>query len=338
MPDGERAVTSYDEAVVDAVGGETPAAVRDLRCPVVIHVGLHKTGTTWLQDNVFRPNAGKDFVYSEDRRILRGNFVVSDVYDYSVERTRADFAPLIEEAESRSLPLVLGDEILAALPWNSRFVRWMAARRMAEIFPGAMVLLSVREQDAVVASSYGHYVRGGGVASLEDFLARPAGDEGRLWSPILQRDHFDYLKAIELYEEVFGEGRVIVSPLEWAAPNPDGFVAMMRERTGFAWSPVDTTRAREVVNPASTYLAYAVQRQANRFVTAETRWQGQFPIVRPSRLGYWVDRVTPASMQETSKRKVRATIRAALGDYYRASNRALSERIGIDLGALGYAV
>jgi hypothetical protein len=332
---------SNDEDVVDRAtrpeGQEAAGRDAGATVPVLIHVGLHKTGTTWLQDNVFYPNAGKTFVYTEERRLLRGNFIVPDVDDYDDDQVRSDFAPLIDEARSRGLSLVLVDEILAALPWDSR-VRGIAARRMAAAFPGAMVLLTIREQDSVILSSYGHYVRGGGSASLEDFLAEPDGDHKRHWTPILNRNHFDYFKTVRHYESVFGEGRVIVSPLEWATADPERFSDLIASRTGIAMPFTDRKRADKVVNPALSHLALTAFRHANRFRTAETRWKGSRRFMDPGTIASYADRLTPAGLQSKAKAKAREQVRAAIGDRYRASNRAMSDWLGIDLGALGYRV
>lgn len=303
--------------------------------PLVLHVGLHKTGTTWLQESLYRPHSGTAFEYSEDRALLRGNFLVTPDAAFSPAVARAEFDEMFARAEARGCPVVLNDELLAALPFRSSFVRAGVTDRLAATFPNAKILLTIREQVSIIASSYGHYLRGGNTASLAEFLFRPKDEEARLWQPVMSMDHFDYDHLLSSYEARFGQGNVLIAPMEWMIANPEGLREKLSHLTGTEWPKIEPDATRKVVNPASSYLAYAVMRQLNRFYSeAAVALHGS---TLPYKAAYWVDRITPASHQKRAKDRNVQLIRDSVGDYYRASNRRLGERTGIDLAAFGYA-
>lgn len=334
--DGETITSGRSDR--DAAAGAGLDRGRAPGCPVIIHVGLHKTGTTWLRRHLFAPRDGHEIVYSRDWRLLRGNFVIPDVYHYSADRARAEFAGLVAEAEARGQPLVLSDEMLAALPWRSRFVRAVTADRLAEVFPGATVVMTIREQGALIASSYGHYVRGGFSAGLDDFLAQPEGEDARVWTPIIEPAHFDYEQALDLYEARFGTGRVLLAPLEWVTRNTDAFLDRLAAASGVRLDPALRADGAKIVNTADSAIACAVARHVNRLVAQDARWRRGEGGLRPQAVLGLVDRLLPERVKKRANERLRARVRAAIGDRYRASNRRVSERIGIDLEDYGYVV
>jgi hypothetical protein len=63
---------------------------------MLIHVGYPKTGSTWLEEDLFsRPAAG---FWSPWRIEAKEQFLLSNPYRFSAERVRGVFEPGIEEA------------------------------------------------------------------------------------------------------------------------------------------------------------------------------------------------------------------------------------------------
>jgi hypothetical protein len=307
--------------------------------PILVHVGLHKTGTTWLQANGFRPNAGRALEYCETRRHLGGEFVIRPDNAFDPLAVRAGLAEPLDRARARGVPLVLQDEMLAALPFHQRFVREGVSARIARVFPRAKILVTIREQISVILSSWGHYIRGGHTAALRDFVALPRGGrphEDALRWPLLDRAHFDYDATLSHYEARFGTGNVLLAPMEWMTRTPAALQARLSDFLGIEWPAFGSGAGERVVNPAVSMLAYRAMREANRFYP--DGWKGRRRRFPPSDLGYWVNRATPASLERRMKARAREIVAAEIGDYYDASNARVAERIGLDLGALGYRV
>lgn len=304
---------------------------------VLFHIGLHKTGTTWLQNQVFSPQDGRRFVYSEDRELIRGNLSVINPQFFDPETAKLDYVPLIQRAADKGIPLILSDELLGGLPFHHAFTRVIAAQNIKSVFPNAKILVTIREQAKIIYSSYGHYIRGGYSARFEDFLAQPTGEMAKLFNPILNLDHFDYHQLLLFYERLFGAGNVMVAPMEWMLKNQSDLTDRLSEFIGSPVDPVPQEASSRKINPAWSGPALNAARRVNRLSAQDARWT-RAPRIKGNAVAWWVDRFTPASVAEKAKARSLDKIRQSVGARYTQSNQDLSARIGIDLGAFGYAV
>jgi hypothetical protein len=93
---------------------------------------------------------------------------------------------------------------------------------LAELFPGARVLMLTRGYRSMVVSSYSQYVRGGGE---EDF--------GGFCEQILRSDNpWHYDRVAGLYESAFGASNVIVMPYELLRDDAGAFTRTLANRLG----------------------------------------------------------------------------------------------------------
>lgn len=303
---------------------------------VLFHIGLHKTGTTWLQNQIFTPQNGQHFVYSEDRKVIRGSLLVKNSQFFDAQDALREYEPLLEQAKRKNIPLILSDEMLAGLPFHHSYARVIAAQNIKSIFPDAKILITIREQNAIIYSSYGHYIRAGFTATFDDFLAQPVEDTARLFTPILNLDHFDYFQLLLFYNRLFSSENIMVAPMEWMLRNQDAFTDRLSDflDTFITWSP---DVAVEKVNPAWSEIALSAARQINKFYPQDARWRHKMGS-KANSLAWWINRLTPNSVQKHAKTRSLNRIDAVVGDRYRQSNQDLSKRIDMDLGQLGYAI
>lgn len=302
---------------------------------LLIHVGLHKTGSTWLQKRIFEAKHGREIAYCGDVARIHGQFILPDSEDYDPEAPRRVFAPLLAQAAEAGHLAVLSDEALAGRPFHAKYQREIHAARLAAAFPAAKILITIREQRRIVYSMYGQYLRFGYTSSLQDFLAVPP--PGFL-HPILDRRYYDYARMIRTYERHFPAENILVVPMEWMIDDPDGVLRFLTERTGVVLSAIGAEQTSRIENPAWSDLAYAALRQANRLVSQDSRGFGRVSRFNPNAIAYWVDRLTPDPWRRSMRAARMALIDEALGDSYAASNRAVSGRIAKDLAAYGYKV
>lgn len=124
----------------------------------VIHVGYHKTGTTWLQRDVFPTVQGAVFLPPLHRagdvyRPLLHNLVNRDHFLSTTFR-----AALAEQGR----PAVISYEALVGSPWGEGHDPYTRAARLAEVAPGAKIIITLRNRDELSKSLYAQYVNEGG--------------------------------------------------------------------------------------------------------------------------------------------------------------------------------
>ena len=304
----------------------------------LIHIGLHKTGTTWLQKNVF---GSGQFGFGHWNTELFERRKYRDVWmdyppDFDAEKLREYFAERLT-TPAGVLP-VLSSEKFSGNPFFGGYERYDIAHRLAKIFPEARVLICIREQRSIIRSSYFQFINAGGMIGLDDYIS---GRDTR--GPSFRLDHFRYDALLELYRTLFGAENVLVLAYEELRRDPLSYVnrllsfCKLRQIEEF---PVDLL---EVVHKSASPTAVGIRRRLNLFMRRDYV-NGFTPL--GSDLGQHVgERICKAfdwGIFEASNRKVSKAwdeiIEARTADFYRESNVRTAELTGIDLRSFGYAM
>src|SRR5215217_1431938 len=200
----------------------------------LLHIGYHKTGTTWLQRQVFS-NAEAGFSFVARPPALRSAFVVVDPFDFEPQIVRKNFEPKIWEAQEKDLVPVLSFERLSGSPYAGGYDSRPIADRLAAAFPDARIMLVIREQTRMLVSTYKQYIRKGGAASFRQYITMPTG-AGRM--PVFRFEFLEYHRLIGYYQRLFGPEDVLVLPYELLEGGPKAFLQRIGEFAG-----VPATRA-----------------------------------------------------------------------------------------------
>ena len=296
---------------------------------VLLHPGLHKTGTSWLQRMLLAPHRGAPFLALADPLDAITAFVLPGEGSFDPAAARRALAPLARAARASGQIPVISAEDLGGVPFQDRFTRGVVARRLVRAFPQAKVLLTIREQDAVILSMYGQYVRYGHSASLEEFVTRVPPETG--FVGVLDYAYYEYDRLADLYQGLFAE--VTLVPYETIFADTQAFYDRLASLFGRTAPPLPGGASR--VNPAASRPARAAARLVNRFHEPELRAVRR-PRPNPNAVAYQVDRLVPKRWRRAGAAKDRALVRAHVGDAYAASNARLAKRLGLDLAALGY--
>lgn len=320
-----------------------PDSRRSRKDRPLIHIGYHKTGTSWLQRYLFR-NAAAGFDWGGKRTDSPVNdLVATHPLEFSVGASRAAFEPSIAEAAENGLIPVVSLERLSGHPFSGGYDSKEIAHRLAEVLPRGRVLVVIREQRSMILSTYKQYVKTGGAASLRLFLEPPSYKNVRPRVPQFDYRHFEYHRLLALYQELFGAKRVLVLPYEMLSLDAGGFVATI---AGFAGRPLqpevlESLPFDERPNLAGSAVSTRAERIVNRwFVRCDVNPAPLIPSVRAGRFARRraraVDRAVPRRMRERIDRRLREAIEGLVGDRYAESNRMTSEIAGMDLAAYGY--
>lgn len=300
---------------------------------MLLHIGYHKTGTSWLQRHLFTPACGWAPV---DRVIGKEALVYPNPLDWTPEYAHRLMEPALAAVEAPGLVPVLSDERLSGTPHTGGFDSLLVAERLFRTWPGAKVLIVVREQRAMVVSAYRQYIAAVGSASLDAYLDPPRNRK----YPMFSWSHFAYDRLVGAYLERFGERRVLVLPYEDYLSDPADYCARIAAFAGASAPPELPWSDR--VNPALSALSASVKRRLNPLLLDEFANLG--PMVRlpglhrPSlRALKALDRQLPPALLKRFEQRLKAQVAERVGERYAASNRRLEAMTGLDLQALGYA-
>jgi hypothetical protein len=179
----------------------------------IVHIGYHKTATSWFQRSVY-PAA------TSHRLVARGR-VREALLDPPGMRFDPAEAGTILEAGDDGRPLLLCEENLSGYIHNGGlhgFLPPAAARRVKAVLADAQIVVFVRSQAAMAAACYLQYVRGGGTHSIRRYLFPSAFLRGAYAQPYkvprFAFDHLEYDRLIAFYDDLFGRGNVHVYPYE----------------------------------------------------------------------------------------------------------------------------
>ncbi|NNK64841.1 MAG: hypothetical protein HKO98_16690 [Gemmatimonadetes bacterium] len=196
---------------------------------VVLHVGLQKTASTYLQRQVFPAARGLTFVsrpYTQAGHAFNLlQYADASLYDPSV--LEAEFQRLRDR--SRGGPLLVSDELFSGFPYYAYLNRATIAERLAAAVPDAHVVLFLRNQRDLIWSLYNQYTKLGWYSNQldADFLYAPGsgmtpeqwfqGDRGgdrtqRFISnrSIFSIEHFRFSALLDLYERLFAHVHVFL--------------------------------------------------------------------------------------------------------------------------------
>lgn len=291
----------------------------------LIHIGMPKCASTWLQRQLFRPVNG----YARRYGPLESNLAFISPRPFQWRPPQA--LHKLTAAGDR-VPLISG-ETLAGNPLTGGADAEIILQRLTRALPRARILIVIREQQAMLRSLYQLLVNWGSPYDLKTLLASPLpGNAPRFDPQYLCYDHL-----IEAYQSAFTAERVLVLPYELFTRDADQFIQAINRfagvDTGQYPTQVDTGK---VANRGRSLASLEIKRCYNRFI-ARTAFDlrgvhAPRKIQSSGNYSPWI----PQRLSQWQERRFRNTALRALGSYYAHSNARTQTLTGLDLHALGY--
>lgn len=306
--------------------------------PHLVHIGYHKTATTWFQRVLFPCVRNVRLV---PRETAVAAFIEPGALQFDPALTRSWIGA------DRGERLILSLESLSGYPHNCGLAGAMSkdmAQRLRLTLPGADIVVFIRRQPEALLASYAQYVYAGGTHSLRHYLwperYRSPKHDRRDRFPRFSLDHFDYLPLLRYYRELFGPGRVHVFLYEAFRADPTAFLEAFCARFALACDQPPATAARH--NPSYPPWLLAVARCSNLFTAGRVvdkfhllHVPGWFEVSR----WLWrrLARIFPGRRGSARPEcRFDASDLAAIHARYAASNRRLAIEFGLPLERYGY--
>jgi hypothetical protein len=194
-----------------------------------IHVGLQKTATTFLQDEIF-PRLREVFYvgrpYTQENEAFN-QLQYADDSLYTDEPLKVELDKILKAARGRNL--LISDELFSGYAFYNFSNRGQIARRLSQVVPDGEIILFIRNQLDLIKSLHNQYVKLGWIDRPLDssFLHAPGigfslerwMQGARDWNlarrhvnhrAVLIPDLFDYEKLIGLYARLFSKVHVFL--------------------------------------------------------------------------------------------------------------------------------
>ena len=306
---------------------------------VLVHIGYHKTGTTWLQKTLFRagssvflplsptdkPKAlGRHFVWNRDGNLL-------SPFESNKSLILQEIETVLREKDLQDRIPVISNERLSGNPHCGGFDTKLIADRIKDCLPDAKIFCVIREQKEMILSTYFQYLRAGGTDSLKEYLTRPY--DGR--RPGFSLSHLDYIDLISYYYQLFSVENVLVLPYEMLKNHPErfvksilGFVAKDASYNAGDWAISYNKRLNDSILPRFPVLNLFLRKSS---VNAYS------PLCIPKTIKLL--RATNWMLRRNDKtyiKKLRKLIDSIVKDRYEANNKKLSGMTGMNLSEYGY--
>ncbi len=308
----------------------------------LIHIGFHKTGSTWLQRELFHSDSecfcpltpdrnrnsgkfiGKHFVRDHERYLLSSFAMNKDAIQQAVEAA----AKCVDPGDR--IP-VISYERLSGNPHAGSFDARTIADRIKASFPEARIFCVIREQRDIILSTWFQYLKIGGTDSLTDYLTRSYDGRRPGFSPAA----YNYIELVDYYRGLFSPENVLVLPYEMLRDSASEFLRRIGDFTGkdlagFADKAAvpHNIRKDDFLVPRFPFL---------NMLCRKSSVNGYSPLYLPGSK-FVFDSVDSLIGGGNRKRihKMKRQIDEIIGDRYAAGNRRLSELIDIELPDYGY--
>ena len=228
---------------------------------MILHIGYHKTGTTFLQNNVFP--AFPEVNYYD---LVLCKKLFNDVYRRST--LEFDAAAVLSEIESHQvkdngLPHLYSCELLVGEIGLGTIKKEIADRVKQLGFK--KIIITIRNQKRILDSIYRQYIQQGGTAKVDEYF------NGR--SPLFDYGYCSYYALCSYYIDLFGKENVLIVMQEDLKKNQSAVIKSIADFIGTA-SPAEL-RSDKPSNTSLSNLSLSLFRFINHFT---------FNYYRPSQI------------------------------------------------------
>lgn len=301
--------------------------------PLLIHIGYHKTGTTWFQRELFQPAFGYNPLMTHGE--VFSAIVRPHTLTFDPSPTRDLLAQRRDRGAAGSVD-VISSEILSGNPFYGGRESDLYAQRLKAVAPDARILITTREQLRALTSVYMQYLLRSGTQTPRQFFA----DDPVMGYFAFGPEHFEYHRLVGLYRDLFGAENVALLTQEGLTRDPLGLVRHLAAFAGVGvqYDPGQLSTAPVSPSPPESFAP--VLRRINHFRSGPA---GLAPVLDLGRLGKplysaagALGRTGPMRSLLRDARPVTAEVRRRFDGRFVESNRLLKAMLGDQVDLAGY--
>lgn len=296
-----------------------------------VHIGLCKTGTSFLQQCFFPAIDGIHYINVHASWL--DEIIYKNDFDFEYKKVRSNFKTFIS---ANSLPVLISNESLAGNFLHGAMDTTMIANRLHAMHDDLKIIITIRNQMDMIDSLYRQYVHQGGALSFLNFMK--LGAPNPIYAGL---SYLNYYKLVSLYCGLFGRKNVLI--LKYEDLNCD-YKLFLRQILDFIGVDYKHDLADVFVkkNVGLSDLAIFIMRVINRFVPS---WANSASVI-PHRILtshkvriFFQNKLDPLLFRKISKKEnfvIAAGMKDQIISYYREDNQHLCDEFAIDIDKYDY--
>lgn len=203
---------------------------------VILHVGLPKTGTTFLQLDVFKLSKYYMDVHENNplREFLNKIVATNNIcLNMDIERKIIhDYLMKLEQDK-----VFISDESLSGDPFTNYMNLEIILESLSKLNINTKIILVTRKQDSIIESLYFQSIHEGYFKSFNKFSNFANGSflhskPVNIYGINLNINSFNYYKMYEVYNKYFTKENILVLPYEELKENQSSFLNKLKKFTG----------------------------------------------------------------------------------------------------------
>lgn len=299
---------------------------------MLIHLGYHKTATTWLQTVLFPQHP--QIAYIAPHAVLWEHIIFPHPLQFNPEKAKTFFTEVITQANELKKVPVLSSERLSGNPHSGAYDNIIIAERLKQVFPDAKILLVIREQVDAIVSNYKQYIKVGGICTLKEYLHPPI--DGKI--PLFKLDNFKYHLLIEHYVKLYGKDNIQILVYEEFREKPHQFIEKLCNF--IAINSEQPLPSAQKINESQSNCATGLKRYINR-------WHGgsSFLPITPTfpkitiALNQFIDKLDHKKLLKIlPQSNFHAEVATHTNTMFVESNQIISQSFNLDLAHYGYSL
>lgn len=238
-----------------------------------IHIGDFKTGTTWLQRNVFLNDPRIRLLGEGASDVAVQEWAALEALSYEAEpdlqEWAARFSVFTDKASEGGDKLVGVSRESLIDPDYLYFSGYRTmAHRLQETFGDTKIICVFRNQTELLPSLYSTYIKNGGINSYQDIF----GSEQRLEN---LRKRLCYDRVVDVYCQLFGRENCLFMLFDELAADPESFLSRLYGFIGLEHPPKAIRPGQP--NRRLSRAGLALNRVLNKFIRSSYNDQPFFP-------------------------------------------------------------
>lgn len=305
----------------------------------------HKTGTTWLQNelftatsNIFVPiSATKNGTLAENFIYDKKGYLLNS-FDNNEQTIIENFNAITsrKNLSKNGRISVISHERLSGNPHSSGFDSSIIARRIQKTFPNSKIFVVIREQSSWILSNYFQYLSIGGTHSLKKYLNTKY--DGKL--PGFSPGHIEYHFLIKDYQTKFGVKNVLVLPYELFNSDKSLFFRKLGEflETDICVEKLNVyarinVKSNHFINYKFRFLnAFIYSSSVNNYSSLNTKINRIFAFTVKKLLNYFISQKKNKQIQQNLRNEILEWTNKRFDE----SNLITQELINMNLEEFGY--